>query len=196
MKEVVLGSSMSLIKKNFPDYDTEKLEVIRYGLESLYLFITKFVIITIVALLLGIFKEYIIFCILYNIIRMPSFGLHATKSWICLVTSLLIFVIAPFICSNYIIPYKLFLGMIAILLMFKNSPADTKYKPIINPKRRLFYKITSTIIAILYVVVALRINNNFMSNALILSLIIQIVVISPLTYKLFKLPYDNYKNYN
>ena len=79
--------------------------------------------------------------------------------------------------------------------MYKNSPADTHKKPIINKKRRLIYKYISVFITFIYGIIALIINNNFLSNALILTIIIQCVVISPVTYKLFKAPYNNYLNY-
>ena len=37
MKKKFLNSSMNAIKKYYPEYDEEKLEIIEYGLESLYI---------------------------------------------------------------------------------------------------------------------------------------------------------------
>ena len=79
--------------------------------------------------------------------------------------------------------------------MFKNSPADTKKRPIVNKKRRKVYKVVSTILTIIFSVLSLVIKNNFISNSLIFSLILQNFMISPITYKIFKLPYDNYKEF-
>ena len=42
--------------------------------------------------------------------------------------------------------------IIGIILIHKNSPADTAKKPIVSPKRRLVYKIISTIVASIFVV--------------------------------------------
>ena len=48
---------------------------------------TKTIIICIIAACLGILKELIIFTLIYNFIRMPSFGMHASNSTWCLIAS-------------------------------------------------------------------------------------------------------------
>lgn len=196
MKKIVMDYTMNLIKKN-GDFDEEKLAIIKYGLEGLYLTITKIIIIFLLAYVLNIFKEVIIFLLIYNVIRTTSFGLHATKSWICLLSSTLIFIGFPFICKYiYLIKYfKVVLGLILILFIYKNSPADTHKRPIVNPKRRMFFKYTSTFIAIIFIYCSILIDNNFISNCFILSLLVQSFMISPSIYKLFKLPYNNYLTY-
>lgn len=196
MRKYIIGKCMDIIKKE-KNYDNEKLAEIEYGLVSVYLTCSKIFVIAILSIIIGIFKEMVIFLLIYNIIRMPSFGIHATKSWICLLVSTIGFVGIPYLCLNINIPYgiKLIIGLIGIILMLKNSPADTEKKPIVNPKRRLIYKIISTIICIIYVIISITFNNLFISNCLILAVILQNIVISPLTYKLFKQPYNNYKNF-
>lgn len=197
MKELVVGCSMDLIKKQYPQYNEVKLAEIKYGLASIYITISKTIVICAIAYILGILKELIIFTVIYNIIRMPSFGMHATKSWICLVSSTLIFIGSTYLCSIVVIPLlpKIILGIVGVLLIFKNSPADTKKKPIVNPKRRFAYKIISTVIAIIFVILSIIIPDNFLSNSFIFALIIQCFMTSKAIYKLFGLPYDNYKNY-
>ena len=196
MKKIVMDYTMNLIKKN-GDFDEEKLAIIKYGLEGLYLTITKIIIIFLLAYVLNTFKEVIIFLLIYNVIRTTSFGLHATKSWICLLSSTLIFIGVPFICKYiYLTKYfKVALGLILILFIYKNSPADTHKRPIVNPKRRMFFKYTSTFIAIIFIYCSILIDNNFISNCFILSLLVQSFMISPSIYKLFNLPYNNYLTY-
>lgn len=194
MKKIIIGNCMNIIKK-YQQYDEIKLEEIEYGLTAIYLTFSKLIIISIIAIILGIFKEMIIFLGIYNILRMPSFGLHATKSWICLLSSSIIFLGLPLICKYFNIDniIKLVIGCLGIILMYKNSPADTEKRPIINKKRRLIYKLISTILAIIFVLFTLFIKIEFISNCLFWALILQNVLISPLTYRLFKLPYNNYK---
>lgn len=196
MKKVVMNYAMNIIKNN-NNYDEEQLAIIRYGLEGLYLTITKLIIILLLAFILNLLKEVIIFLILYNIIRMPSFGLHATKSWICLLSSTIIFIGFPIICKYlYITNYfKVILGLILVLFIYKNAPADTHKRPIINQKRRIFYKYCSTFIAIIFIFCSILINDNFISNCFIFSLFVQSFMIAPSVYKLFKLPYNNYLTY-
>ncbi len=197
MKEVFINNSMNLIHKYYPNYSEEKLAELKYGLLGLYLMITKSIIIFGIAIYLNIFKELLIFTVIYNILRAPSFGMHASKSWICLVSSASIFIFSTYLSAKILISIniKIIFGIIGILLMYKNSPADTAKKPIVSPKRRRIYKNISTLIAIIFVITSIVIDNNFLSNSFILSLLLQNIMIAPTTYKIFGETYDNYKSY-
>lgn len=194
MKNKIINYCMNIIKSN-NNFDDIKLEEIKYGLSCLYLQISKIIIITFIAIILHIFYEYIIFLLIYSVIRATSFGLHATKSWICLLSSTLIFILLPIICKYITLSLniKVILGIILIILISKNAPADTKKKPIVNMKKRIIYKYLSTFIAIIYIYISIFINDNFLSNCFILSLLLQSFLISPVVYKIFRLPYNNYK---
>ncbi len=196
MKTKIINGLMTLIEKE-QNFNEEKLEIIKYGLEGVYLTISKLIIICILAYILNLFYEIIVFLILYSIIRMTSFGLHAKKSWVCLLSSTIIFVFVPFISLHIMIPIylKVIIGIILIGLIYKNAPADTHKRPIVNYKRRMIYKYCSTFIAIIYVYCAVLIDNNFFSNSFIFALLVQVVIISPLVYKIFKSPYNNYLAY-
>ena len=196
MKNLIINKQLDFIQK-YNNFDNEKLEVIRYGLESVYILVTKMIVILLVSYLLGLLKETLIFLICYNFIRIPSFGLHATKSWICLVSSLLIFILLPLLCNNIELPIylKSIIGLISLIFILKNAPADTYKRPIINKKRRLFFKITSSIIAFIMIMVSLFIENQFLANSLLISIVLQCFMISPTVYGIFKLPYNNYKKY-
>ena len=196
MKNVIVNYVMDYILK-YNDYDEVKKEELEYGILSIYLLIVKLIIILIIAALLSSFKEVIIFMLIYIPIRAVSFGLHASKSWICLIASTIMFIGLPLI-AKYLILHsiiKSLIGIVSIILMFKNSPADTEKRPIINKNRRLFFKYCSILTAIVYSFISIFIKNIFISNSLLFSLLIQCIITSPLIYKLFKLPYDNYKNY-
>ena len=197
MKDLVIDNSLNIIKKYHPNYSNVKMAEIEYGLVGLYLTSTKTVIIFGIAILLGIFKELLILTIFYNIIRSTSFGMHAANSIICLLTSSAMFLGGAYLCSILIIPIniRIILSMLGIILIFKNSPADTKKRPIINPKRRQIYKIISTIIAIIFTLLIILLQNNLIINCLLFALIYQAIMVSPTTYKIFNQSYDNYKNY-
>ncbi len=196
MKDLIIGKQLNVIKK-YNNFDDDKLAVIKYGLESIYILITKTIIILLVSYLLGLLKQTVIFLVCYNFIRIPSFGLHATKSWICLVSSLLIFIILPFICTVITIPMylKIIIGLIGLAFIIKNAPADTYKRPIISKKRRMFFKVCSSIVTIAMILFSLFIEDQFLANSLLFSIILQCFMISPTVYKFFKLPYNNYKKY-
>ncbi len=193
MKNFLINKCMIYVKNN-TNYNDTKLAEIKYGLETIYLTYSKLIIISILTIILGIFKEMIIYMIVYNILRMPSFGLHATKSWICLLSSSILFIGIPYLSLYLNTPLiiKIIVCFIGTLLMLKNAPADTKKRPIVNKKRRRTYKAISTILTLIYGILSIYINNDFISNCFIFAIIMQNFMISPMTYKIFKLPYNNY----
>lgn len=196
MKNAVINGSISFIKK-YKNYTDREIEIIKYGLEGIYLTLTKTIAVFIIATLLGYLVESIIFLFMCGILRMASFGLHAKKSWMCLISSIIIFNIVPIVAKNISINIyiKIILTLIGIILIYKNSPADTYKRPIVSKKRRKILKIISTFISITYFIIILIIKNQFISNCLLFSILVQNVLISPLTYKLFNLPYNNYISY-
>ena len=193
MKQFIINKCINSIKKK-KKYDEVEISKIKYGLEGIYLTITKILVIAIVAAILGILKEMIIYMCIFNILRTTSFGLHATKSWICLLSSTILFIGIPFLSIYVYIPllFKIIIGIFGIIFMFKNSPADTKKRPIVNKKRRKVYKILSTVLTTIFFIFFILTKNNFISNCLIFSIIMQNCMISPTVYKIFKLPYNNY----
>lgn len=197
MKDYLIQQALKLIKKYNPGIDETALEEIEYGLLGIYLTITKVILILILAWALNIIIEVIIFMIIFNIIRTWSFGLHATKSWICLLTSSIIFILIPFICKYIILSnnIKWIISIIIILFIYKNSPADTHKRPIINQKRRMIYKLLATTTATIFGILALCVRSNFYSNCFIFAPMVECFLISPMVYRFFHLPYANYKAY-
>ena len=119
MKKKVMKACMDFVRKYNPEKSETDFEIIQYGLEGFYLMITKIVIILLLSIILGIWKEVIIFLFVYNLIRTPSFGLHATKSWICLVSSTSIFIGIPILCMHITMPFfvKGIIGIISLLFI-------------------------------------------------------------------------------
>lgn len=198
MKKKILGYCINIIKNKYPDYDDEKIEVINYGLESLYLTFTKIFFILFLSIVLGILKNVILLIIFYNIIRFTAFGMHAKKSWHCLVISSTMFIGGVYICEYVFIPFilKVILALICIILVFKYAPADTEKRPIINKKRRKMYKVLSILLSGIFATLIVIFNESLISNYLLLGLVWATIMILPISYKLFDLPYDNYKRYN
>lgn len=197
MKKRFLNFSTKLIKEYYPETDDIKMDEYRYSLEGFYLTFTKLLFIIPMAILLGIFKEMIILLFFFNILRESACGLHATKSWICLLSSSIVFLGIPFLTKILIIPFeiKIILGILGILLIYKYAPADTIKAPIIKEKRRNKYKFISTINCIILTILYLIIKDEIISNIIIFSIWIEIFLILPITYKIFHLSYNNYKTY-
>ena len=197
MKEKFLNGSIKRIKKKYPEYDEEKLEIIAYGLEALYITITKTVVIFGVAIILGILKETLLIMLSYNIIRTTAFGMHAKKSWHCYVISGTLFIGMALLCKYIDINFyiKLFIYVLSVVTIFLYAPADTYKRPLLNAKKRKIYKIITMFSSLIYLLLIIIFKDNDISNYLVLGLLDASLMIHPLTYRMFQLPYDNYKTY-
>lgn len=196
MKKLFLDNAINLIKNN-NNFDVQKLAYIRYGLEGVYLTVTKLVIILVLSVIFNLTKEFIVFAFLYNIIRMFAFGMHAPKSYICLILSSFIFLFFPYLATilNYNFYINLSVGIFCVTIIIIYAPADTYKRPLIKKKKRIKLKFLAFFVSIIYLIISLIIKNAFMSNCLIFALLAEAILILPITYKIFKLPYNNYKNY-
>lgn len=198
MKKKFLNYSLKVISTN-GNYDDTKLEEIAYGLETMYLTITKLVVIFGLAYLLGILKEVLLLLLCYNLIRCSAYGLHASKSIYCLISSTSLFiggVYASRILAILPMYVKIILCILSIVLLIKYAPADTIKRPLINKKKRTKLKILSSLKGVIYLFLIIYLNDGIVSGFLLCGLIEAIIMIHPLVYKLFDLPYDNYKTYN
>lgn len=197
MKKRFLQSVRKSIKEQYPNYSNDKLDEIMYGVEGIYLTITKTIIIFGIAIILGIVKELVFVLLAFNFIRLFAFGMHADKSWICLIFSSSLFIGVSFLCKYIVLNREtlIILYIIAFILIALFSPSDTVKRPLINKKKRIRFKILSIIITIIYFVIPFFINNNLIINSLIFGLLIECILISPWTYKIFNMPYNNYKTY-
>lgn len=197
MKEKFLDYTINYLKR-YNDYSNEELKKLRYGLEGIYLTITKVIVILLVSLLLNIFFEVVIGIVLFNIIRYFAFGFHAEKSLECLILSLFNFVLIPYILLNStssLLVDGVICGICLILILIF-APADTVKRPLKNKKKRVIRKILTLTTGIIYTFLVLLLNNYFISDLLVSSLITTSIVICPLTYFIFRQPYNNYKNIN
>lgn len=197
MKELVVNGIMNNITKYY-DYDNTKISEIKYGIESLYLTITKTIIIFIISFILNITKELMLLFIFYSLIRLTGFGVHAKKSWHCWVTSLITFVLIPLL-IKYVTLNKEFIIIsytIFTLLLLEYAPADTEKRPLINKKRRIIYKVLTILLVISYLIYSLIQKDNItIINTLYFSILLETLLVLPCTYKLFGVKYNNYKNY-
>ena len=197
MKKLIINKCMELVTTYNKDLSQRDIDKIKYGLEGLYLTITKLIFIIIVSIILGIWKETLLLILIFNGIRLTAFGVHAKRSIDCLISSTLFFILFPILCIKLTIPLIikviLFIPLTVLIGIF--APADTEKRPLINKKKRKIYKMLSIMISIIYMTIAIVIKDNTLSNCFIFAIVIQIIIMLPITYKLFGVSYNNYKTY-
>lgn len=194
MKKYIINKIMNIIKK-YTKYTEEKYNEIKYGLEALYLTIFKSILYLILSIIFKYTKELILFTITYGLLRRFAFGLHAKKAIQCWIFSSIVFIVFPLI-IKYIQIDKIILIILSIpflFIIFKYSPADTEKRPII--KKRKYFKIMSSLISIIYLIIIINTNKLFIINLLFLSLLLESILILPISYKVLGLKYSNYLIY-
>ena len=196
MREAFAEKTFNFVSKYNKYTELDEIKI-KYGLEVLYTVVTKTTGILLISLFLKIFKEAIILMLFYGSLRIFSHGIHAKKSSHCWIVSILCYVAFPLLIKYYIIK-KIFiicLWVLSFICFILWAPADTPKKPLVNKKKRILDKIATLLVAIILLIVIILSSNSLITNSIFFSLIMSIISINPITYKLFDIPYNNYKNY-
>lgn len=196
MKTKFMNTTLSFLEK-YNNYSIEEKEKLAYGLEGIYLTLTKLIIIFITAIALGVVTEFITLIILFNVIRYTGFGFHAEKSYQCLIISSTCFLLIPIFFLNVTLSKNVYIiiEFICIISYFLFAPADTVKRPLPNKKKRIIRKTITIIVGLFYSVLSIIFFNHWISPILLSTLVVQAIIINPLIYILFKQPYNNYKSY-
>lgn len=183
------------IRKEMPEVDDEKAEIIFYGLQNILGEIPKTILLFLMATVLGILKETVITFILIMPYRSVSGGFHLKSHMGCILgTSLYYFGIV--LLSKYVV-FSQMIKYVAILLIWifgmimikRYAPADTENVPILSKKIRRKNQILAYVFFSIGLVVAGILNNNVISNILIFGNLIQTLTITKLAYRLTKNKY-------
>lgn len=183
------------IRKEMPDIDDEKAEVIYFGLQNIIGEIPKIFIVFGIAYILGVFKWSLFTFLALFIYKGASGGIHLKTHLGCISLTTLFYCGIPLI-SQYIIfsetiKYLIIavvwgFGMIMIKLY---APADTEDIPILEEKVRKKKRRTAYISFSLGLIAAMFIKDNVISNILILANLFQTITITKFIYKLAKNKY-------
>ena len=196
MKELFLNNYMDMIKKNNPTFSKDELDKIKYGIEGIYLTITKLFVILLLGFIFNILYEILLLLLFYNFLRFFGFGYHARNSLECLIISISLFFILPLLVSKQLLTfnYKWLLVSLCIINFLLFAPSDTKKRPMINKKKKRIRKTFVILITIIYSIIIPFVDYK-LSSILLLSIVIQAIMVNPFIYMIFKQPYNNYKNY-
>ena len=196
MKEKFINSSINFISK-YQECDDLKLKRLKYGLEGIYSLIVKISVVILISIITKTLTETLLFILFYAGIRTFSFGWHAKFNIACWITTLLIYNVILYFIIN--IDYPIYIGYIilgiSLISMLLWAPADTPKRPLIRKKQRLKSKILSITVLVLYAVIYVTINSNPLKNIILYSLLIQTILINPITYKITNTRFNNYKYY-
>lgn len=178
------------IRKEMPEINDEKAEVINYGLQNIVGEIPKVFLMLGVALILGIFKWALITFIIFLPYRGASGGLHLKTHLGCILGTIIFYCGIPFLAKYFVLSEIAKYFVIGILWIFGMimiklyAPADTEAVPILEKKVRRKKQIASYFSFSIGLLIALLIRNNVVTNILILGSFVQTLLITKLAYRL------------
>lgn len=200
MVEIICNKLTSRIRKEMPDINDERAEVINYGLQLIIGEIPKFFILLTLAYILGVLKESILLVIMMTPYRMTSGGVHLHTHIGCIIATS-VFYIGNAVLSKYLVLTRTveyiitgFVWMFSLIMIKLYAPADTEAVPILRKKERTTKKILSYIVMTASLIVSLIIKNTVISNLLLFGVLFQTVAITRLMYKITgnKYGYEEY----
>lgn len=195
MVDIICTFLTNRIRKEMPEIDDEKAEVINYGLQNIVGEIPKIFLLFIISYILGMFKEVLFMFIVLLPYRGASGGFHLKTHLGCILGTTAFYCGNVFLSQNVIlddiIKYIL-IGIAWIFGMFMikfYAPADTENVPILSKKERKNKQIIAYITYSLGLIAALLIQDNVISNILLFGNILQTLTITKLAYRLTKNKY-------
>ena len=190
------------IRKEMPDVDDERAEVINYGLQILLGEVPKFFIMILIAYALGLLKLSLITFFIIMPYRMFSGGFHLHTHIGCIISTCTFYCGVAFLSKTIvldsIVKYALVvaIAVFGIIMIKLYAPADTEDVPILSSKIRKQKQILSYITLLVGLILALFIKDNVISNIIIFGYFAQTCMITRLAYKITKnkYGYEVYQN--
>lgn len=189
------------IRKQMPEIDDEKAEVILYGIQLIVGEIPKIFLMFGLGIILGLWWQTLLAFFLILPYKYSSGGFHLKTHLGC------------FLCTNIVYCGNAYLSTIwnfqsdiakyitiaviwilGIIMVSMYAPADTDNLPILTKKERRTKKILSYVFLSINMIVALVINNTTISNLLIFGTLVQTMSITRIAYIITKNKYG-YEEY-
>lgn len=178
------------IRKEMPEVDDERAEIIMYGLQNIIGELPKGVIILLIAYILGIFKLTLMAVLIIAPYRCFSGGVHMKTHIGCIIYTLLLYsgsaLLGKYVVLTGVTKYVIAsVVWIFCMIMIKcYAPADTENVPILRKKERRQKQIISYIILTVEFIIAVVINNSIIAGVIIFGDFIQTLTITRLAYKI------------
>ncbi len=178
------------IRKEMPEIDNERAEIIMYGLQNIIGELPKGIIILLIAYFLGIFKITLISVLIIAPYRCFSGGVHMKTHIGCIIYTSILYsgsaLLGKYIIltgiTKYIIAFTLWGFCMFMIKLY--APADTENVPILRAKERRRKQVFSYIILTFEFIMAILISNTTIAGIIIFGDFIQTLTITRFAYKI------------
>ena len=202
MIDKITKSLTNKIRKEMPEIDDERAEIINYGLQILLGEIPKFAIMLLIAYVLGLFKLSLITFLILLPYRAVSGGFHLKTHIGCIISTCAFYCGVAFLSKSIILDdivkyiFIIAIGAFGILMIKLYAPADTENVPIISLTERRKKKNLSYVFFVSGLIISIFIKNDIISNMIIFGYLVQTCMITRFAYNITdnKYGYELYEN--
>ncbi len=186
------------LKKEIPDIDEERIEIIDYGLKMIIGEVPKLIIMLLIAYVLGVLPLTILSYVLLLPYAIFAGGAHAKSHIACIIGTPTIY------CGCVILSQNLFqevsferylltfiVWIIGIILCLIYAPADTENVPILRKKERITKKILACTTLTVSLVISVFLDNIVISNILVFGCLIRSIMMTRPVYIIFNNRYGH-----
>lgn len=178
------------IRKEMPEIDDERAEIIMYGLQNIIGEFPKSIIILLMAYFLGIFKLTLISILIIAPYRCVSGGIHLKTHIGCIIYTFILYsgtaLIGKYVIISGILKYIIaFIIWNFCMIMIKlYAPADTENVPILRKSERKQKRIFSYIILTVEFIISILVLNPQITTIIIFGDLLQTLTITRLAYNI------------
>lgn len=202
MIDKITQSLTNKIRKEMPEVDDEKAEVINYGLQILIGEVPKFFIMFFIAYILGVLKLSLFTFLILLPYRAVSGGFHLKTHIGCIISTCTFYCGVAFLSKSIILDdivkyvFIIAVGVFGIIMIKLYAPADTENVPILSHNERKKKQMLSYFFFIGGLLISIFIKNNIISNMIIFGYLAQTCMITRFAYKITnnKYGYEIYQN--
>ncbi len=184
--ERVSSKLTSVIADHLEDLPEQKLAEINYGIAVFITNSYKMLFIFALAILLNIFKYFLIAFMSFGALRTFASGVHAKREWTCLPASTIFFfgIVYLGMAASLNVYAVSIIFSLCFAAVIRYAPADTEERPIVSRKLRRKLRILSCTAVVVLYTAALYYIGTVISSIITFSVLVETVLILPITYKL------------
>ena len=178
------------IRKQMPEVDDERAEIINYGIHLVVGEIPKTFIFIAIAAILGVLKEFFITMLVIFPYRTFSGGVHLKTHFGCIAATSIMYCGTAYISQFQLFSNDIKYILIALVWIFGMAmcklyaPADTENVPILRKKDRRIKQILSYVVLTITLIIGIFIKDHIISNIIIIGTFIQTIMITRFVYKI------------
>lgn len=171
-------------------YDAKKAKKSMYQMRIFLRSLVFTFLITVILMWFRCFKEAVVVMIILKCYRSYSGGIHIKSYMVCFVCSLLVVggIIAFEKCLVITLEEELFIWGIGIYLWFRYVPQGSSVRPIRNALEKKRMK--RSFLIVMVITASIRFFNHGIYELCLYSMFVTLLLITPLSYRIFKVRHD------